>query len=187
MKASEVMGPHRAEAGSVLSVIKPTRHFIWISMCHLFILTQVSASLFVSAAVFIRSDDFFISPFRMCLTHEDGEVRRSALWGAESEITINHLLTVVILGLYIPVVLVPFSLLAIMFAAYTKDGSLLWVSVLCQAASSLLMLTGIIVFLFLNLPFLAWENMTLWFYNCVAVPVELVITTVLTHVLRRRL
>ena len=181
------MGPHRAEAGSVPSVNNPTRHVLWISMCLLFILAQALASLFVSAAVFIRTEDVLISPFQMCLRCEDGELRCFPLLGAETGITIDILGNVVILCLYIPLVLVAFSLLTMLFMAYTKDVSLLWCSVLCQAASSLLILTGIILFLILNLQFVAWKNMTLWFYIYVGVQVELVITTVLTYVSRRRL
>ena len=142
-------------------------------MCLLLILTQALASLFLSAAVFIRSDDVLISPFRMCLTQEHAEMQCSPFSGAVFEVK-------TILCLYVPLVLVAFSLLAMLFGAYTQDRPLLWCSVFCQAVSSLLILTGIIVFLVINLQFVAWENMTLWFYTYVGVQVELVITTVMT-------
>ncbi|CAB1440992.1 unnamed protein product [Pleuronectes platessa] len=136
-------------------------------------MSEALTSLFLFAAVFIRSDDVLISPFRICLTHEHAEMHCTPFSGAVFEVKI-------ILCLYVPLVLVAFSLLAMLFAAYTQDRALLWCSVLCQAGSSLLIMTGIIVFLLLNLPFVAWENMTLWFYIYVGVQVELVITTLMT-------
>lgn len=92
----------------------------------------------------------------------------------------NLLATAVLLCLYIPVVLVAFALLAMLLAAYSRDRAAVWFSAACQAASSLLVLTGVLSFVALYQTYVNWENMTVWFYLCVLVPVELLATTVLT-------
>lgn len=179
---------------AVLSVKRTTGRSFWISVFLLLIFTQMLTSLVLYSGVFILSNEALISPFCFCLKHvgQHGEPScnrwyRSPVNGAESKIKINFLTTVVTLGLYIPVVLVAFALLAMLLATYAKDRAALWFSMACQAASSLLILTGIVSFLLLNQSYVSWQHMTLWFYICVAVQVELVIVTALTHVSGRRL
>lgn len=183
------MRPKTASVMAALSVRRPTR-LSWISLFLLLIFVQMLTSLVLSAGVFVLSSEALISPFHFCFKHRHGDLSCDG-WhgnrGAESEIKINILATAVILGLYIPVVLVAFALLAMLLAAYAKDRAALWLSMACQAASSLLILTGIIGFLVLNRSHVSWENMTLWFYMCVAVQVQLVIITALTRASERRL
>ncbi|KAA8590204.1 hypothetical protein FQN60_014138, partial [Etheostoma spectabile] len=146
-------------------------------------LTNMLTSLVFFAGVFILSSEALISPFHFCLTRQHGELSCNysrPVSGAESEIKINILAPAVILGLYIPVVLVAFALMAMLLTAYTRDTATLSFSMTCQAASILLMLAGVIVFLILYQSYLSWEHMTIWFYACVAVPFELFILTVLT-------
>ncbi len=170
------------------SARRPTR-LTWISVFLLLIWVQMLTSLVLSAGVFVLSDEALISPFRFCLIRGEPSCdgwRRDPASGAESEIKINILATVVILALYVPMVLVAFALLATLLAAYARDGATLRFGMACQAASSLLILTGIIGFLLLNRSHASWENMTLWFYICVGAQVELAIATALTRASGRR-
>uniref|UniRef100_A0A8D3BLY4 Uncharacterized protein n=1 Tax=Scophthalmus maximus TaxID=52904 RepID=A0A8D3BLY4_SCOMX len=176
--------PAAGRCAQRLRTVRTGCHFFRISMFLLLIFLQMSASLVFSAGVFVLSDDVLISPFRMCLTDEYGELH------CYPEIKmnfLNFLITAVILALYVPVVLVAFALLAMLLTAHTRDRAVLWLSMACQAASSVLILTGLIAFLLLNQPYATWENMTIWFYMCVGVQVELMITTVLTRVSERKL
>lgn len=175
---------------AALSVRRPTRLSLWISVFLLLIFIQMSTSLVRFGGVFIHSNEALISPYHFCPTQQHGDLSCNGWYwsfvtGAESEITINILRLVVILSLYIPVVLVAFALLAMLFAAYAKDRAVLWFSMTCQAASSLLFLNGIICFLVLYQSYVSWEHMTIWFYLCVGVQVELVIITVVTFVSRK--
>lgn len=173
---------------TAVPVRRTTSLLFWISVSFLLLaFVQMLSSLIFSAGVFIFSGEGFISPFHICLTSQHGEPScRSPLNGAEYGIIINILSTVVILCLYIPVVLVAFALLAMMFAAYAKDTATLCFSMLCQAASSPLIFAGLFIFLLLNQSNKSWDHMTVWFYLCVGAAVELGVTAVLTSVLRRR-
>ncbi|KAL6106872.1 uncharacterized protein ACO6RY_10633 [Pungitius sinensis] len=176
---------------TTLSVRRPAGFSRWISVCLLLIFIKMLTSLVLFAGVFIVSKEALISPFQFCPTRHHGELScnlpRRPISGGESEMKMNLLATAVILCLYIPVVFVAFALLAMLLAAYTKDRAALWFSAACQAASSLLVLTGIIVFLALYQTYVNWEHMTIWFYLCVLVQVELLITTVLTCICGKRL
>lgn len=171
---------------AAFSVKKPTLLCLGISAFLLLIFIQMLTSLMHFAGVFIFYDEARISPFHFRLTRQQGELFYSWWSGAESQI-INILTTAVILSLYIPVVLVAFALLAMLLAAYAKDRAAFWFSMACQAASSILILTGVIGFLVLYRLYVSWEHMTIWFYLCVGVQVELVIVTLLTRVSLRRL
>lgn len=171
-----------------LRVKRPTRRSLGISVLLLFIFIQVVTSLVVFAGVFILSNNFLISPLHSCPTHEYSQLfchKLNLFSEAESQIEIITK-TVIIISLYSPVVLVAFALLAMLFVVYTKDRAVLWLSMACQAASSILILTGITVFLLLNQSYVSWGGLTICFYVCVAVPFELIITTVLTCVSGRR-
>lgn len=177
---------------AALSARRPTRRLCWMSMLLLLVLLQMLTSLVLFAGVFIHSDEAVISPFGFCLIGQRGklscyESHRSSVSGAESEVKINILTVVVTLGLYVPVVLVAFALLAMLLAAYAKDRAALWFSTACQAASSLLILTGIIAFVVLNQTYVRWDYLTPWFFLCVGVQVELAITAGLTRASGTRL
>lgn len=150
-----------------------------ISVLLLLIFIQMLTSLVLFGGVFILSDETLISPFLFCVTLHRGE--RFCHREADSELKTNALTTVVILGLYVPLVLVAFALLSMLFAAYAKDRGTLQCSLACQAASGLLILTGIAGFLLLNQFYASWEHMTPWFYVCVGAQLELVFTTALTQ------
>ena len=185
------MRPTKASDMAALSVRRPPGHFLWTSVFLLLIFIQMSTSLLCFGGVFIRSKEAVISPYQFCPAQQHGYLScngwdRSVVTGAESKITINILRQLVILSLYIPVVLVAFALLAMLFAAYARDRAAYWFSMACQAASSLLFMTGIIGFLVLNQSYVSWEHMTTWFYICVGVQVQLVVTTVLTFVSRKK-
>uniref|UniRef100_A0A8C9XZ39 Uncharacterized protein n=1 Tax=Sander lucioperca TaxID=283035 RepID=A0A8C9XZ39_SANLU len=168
---------------AVLSARRSTGLFLWILVFLLLIFIEMLTSLVLFGGVFILSSEALISPFHFCLTRQHGELSCNysrPVSGAESEIKIIILATAVILGLYIPVVLVAFALMTMLLAAYTKDTATLRFSMACQAASILLMLAGIIVFLILYESYLNLEHMTIWFYVCVGVPFQLFIITVLT-------
>lgn len=176
---------------AALSARRPIGPWTWISVLLLLILIQMLTSLVLFGGVFILSNETLISPTLFCLIHQHGELScdnryRNPASGADSEIKIN-LRTVVILGLYVPLVLVAFALLSMLLAAYAKDRAALWFSMALQAASSLLILTGVVAFLLLNHLYVSWEHMTPWFYVCVGVQVQLVVVAALTLVLGKRL
>lgn len=172
MCRSEIKGPHQASVTAAIAMKSPTRRCLWISVFLLLIFIQTVWYLVL-----------FPGPFRT----ESGGLYYTSFRGTEFQIIIYIISTVVVLSLYVPVVLVAFALLAVLLTAYAKDRAALWFSLACQAASGLLILTGIIAFLVLNQPYVTWKDMTPWFYVCVGVQVELGITTVLTCVLGRRL
>lgn len=156
---------------------KTTWQCLLISMSLLLILLQMSSSLVVFSGVFIHSDEVLISPFTC--------PERYNVYGADCGITTD--IIIITLGLYVPLVLVAFALLSMLFAAYARDGAAMGLSMALQAASSLLIHAGIIGFLVLYQSYVTWEHMTLSFYLCVGVQVQLVITTVLTWMTRRHL
>uniref|UniRef100_A0A665UW48 Transmembrane protein n=1 Tax=Echeneis naucrates TaxID=173247 RepID=A0A665UW48_ECHNA len=152
----------------------------------LLIFSQQLTSLFLFDGVFICSTDVLISPFRFCLK-KDGQVYCSSVCEGECDIKIYMATIAVILALYMPVVLVAFALLAMLFTVYARETATLTFSMICQAASSLLIVAGIIVFLLFNWQYVSWEALTPWFYMCMGVQVELIITTVLIGILRRKI
>ncbi|CAJ1056877.1 Hypothetical protein SMAX5B_010001 [Xyrichtys novacula] len=156
-----------------------------VSCLLMLVYIQIITSLVINAGVFIFSDEVLISPFNFHLTSQHEPSYQSPTAGAYFWTTI--LSAAMTLGLCVPVALVAFALLAMMLAVYAKDIPALWLSTGCQGVSSLLILTGIITFLLLNNSYVSLEHMTLWFYLCVGVLVELVITTALTFVSMRRL
>lgn len=159
----------------------------WISVLLLCIITQILTCLVIFGGEFIRSEEILISPFRFCPIGQSGELSCTDRYGASvGGAGLQMVETLVILALYVPVVLVSFALLAMLLAAYTKDTAAVCVSMACQGASSILILTGIIAFLMLNWFYVSWDHMTLWFYVCVGLPVQLIAVTALTHVLRER-
>lgn len=164
---------------AALSVRKATAFSLWISLILLLILIQMLTSLMLFAGVFIFSDDALISPFHWWY--------QSDVSGAESEGNMDTPSIVLILILYVPLVLVAFALLAMLLAAYAKDKAALWFSMASQAASSLLILTGIVGFLIFYWSYVSSERMTIGFYICVGVQVELAVITVLSWLLGRRL
>lgn len=164
---------------AALSVRKATAFSLWISLILLLILTQMLTSLMLFAGVFIFSDDALISSFHWWYQID--------VSGAESEGNVDPPSIVLILTLYVPLVLVAFALLAMLLAAYAKDKAALWFSMASQAASSLLILTGIVGFLIFYWSYVSWERTTIGFYICVGVQVELAVTTVLSWLLGRRL
>lgn len=175
-----------------MAALSVRRTPLWISVLLLLIFIQMVTSLVLFGGVFILSKETLISPFLFCLIRQHGELschngHRVPVSGADSETKRNVLTAVVTLSLYAPLVLVAFALLSMLFAAYAKDRATLWCSMACQAASSLLLLTGVVAFLLLNQLHVSWEHMTPWFYVCVGVQVQLVIVTALTHVSGKRL
>lgn len=157
---------------AVFSVESPTWRCFWISMFLLFIFIQMLTSMVISGGVLIFSSRVVISP-------EYGKL----IFEKENYI----LITIIILGLCSPMVLVAFAMLSMLLAAYGKDRATLWLGKVCQGASSLLLLIGIIVFLLRYRSDVSWGDMSLWFYICVGVQLQLIFTTVLTCVLGRKL
>lgn len=163
-----------------MAALPVRRTRLGISVLLLLIFIQMLTSLVLFGGVFILSDEALISPFLHCVTRHHGE--RFCHREADSELKVNVLTTAVILCLYVPLVLVAFALLSMLFAAYAKDRGTLRSSLACQAASSLLILTGVAGFLLLNQFYASWEHMTPWFYACVGAQLQLLVTTALTHV-----
>ncbi|TKS73358.1 hypothetical protein D9C73_007436 [Collichthys lucidus] len=87
----------------------------------------------------------------------------------------------------LPIALVPFALLAMLFAFYGKDRSVFLLSLVCQTTSSALILNCITVFLLRNWIYGSWEHMTFIFYIFVGVEIQLVTVTALSHMSWRRL
>lgn len=164
-----------------MAALSVRRTHLWISALLLLIFIQMVTSLVLFGGVFILSKETLISPSLFCLIRQHGEL------SCDEGYRVPVLTAAVTLSLYAPLVLVAFALLSMLFAAYAKDRATLWCSMACQAASSLLILTGVIAFLLLNQLYVSWEHMTPWFYVCVGVQVQLVIVTALTHVSGKRL
>ncbi|XP_070406501.1 uncharacterized protein [Nothobranchius furzeri] len=167
----------------------PLSHTDFDAVC---LLLNMATSLVYFAGVFISSSQAVISPFLFCQTSRHAEVtcsrwQRSSPDEVDSERNINFVATLLILCFYAPLAFVAFALLAVLLAAYAKDRSTLKFSMVCQAASSTLLLTGIVGFLLSYQSYVTWEDLTLWFYLCVGVQLELVVTTVLTGVAGKNL
>lgn len=99
----------------------------------------------------------------------------------------NFLQSLVVVCFYFPVVFVAFSFLAMLIATYTKDRAPIRYSLALQVASSLLTLAGIILFVAYYHSYFGLKDMTVLFYGCVGVQVELVVTSVLTYMSARKL
>lgn len=169
------------EAMTALSDRNSTGLCYWISAVLLLIFIQMWISLVVFCGEFICSDDIAISPFHFCLIQQGEKVCH--VWqGPNPDIKVDVFTSVIIFSLYVPLVFVAFALLSTLFAAYSKDSLLLCLSVALQAASSFLILTGIIAFLVLNQSHLSWKHMTIWFYSSCGVHSELIAVTLLTLV-----
>lgn len=164
-----------------------------VALLLLFILIQLLCALILSHGKFVSSNNAWISPFNICLRGQDGAMTctmdyydsMATAGGAETN---NHLLRMlIILSLYVPLVLVPFGLMAFLFAVLGKDGGVLRLSIACQALSSLLMLLGLCVFVGLHWPYVSLASMTAGYYNCVTVFAELILAARLTWMSGRRL
>ncbi|KAM3608709.1 uncharacterized protein V6R79_003457 [Siganus canaliculatus] len=171
---------------------RPTGHIKEILVTLPLIFIQMLTSLGLYAGVFIRTEEISISPFQFCKTRQHGEPpcvawNRSLISKDICETKRNIFSSVTIVALYASVVLVAFALLAMWLAVYAKDTATLWVSMVCQAVSCLLILTGIATFLLLNQSYVSWDHMTFSFYVCVSVLIQLVIVTALTYVSVRQL
>lgn len=158
----------------------------WISALLLLIFFQMLISLLVFGGEFICSSEIAISPFHFCLI-QHGEKFCDVWQGPNSDIKVDIVTAVIIVSLYAPLLFVAFALLSTLFAAYGRDGLLLCLSGALQAASSLLILTGVIAFLVLNQSYLSWKHMTIWFYSCCGVHSELIVVTLLTFVSTKKL
>lgn len=167
---------HEAMAG--LSLRSSTSVY-WISVLLLLILCQMLTSLVVFGGEFISSNEMAISPFHFCLI-QHGERFCDVWYQPDSDIKGGIFRTVMIFSLYLPLVFVAFALLSTLFAAYGRNSTLLWFSAALQAASSLLILTGVVAFVALNHLHLSWEHLTIWFYFCPGVHLELAFAAALT-------
>lgn len=157
----------------------------------LLLLNFLQTVLLHTNGVFIHSDKVLIGPafFYLNSQHDEPMCRP---WESCSPSGHSHQKTyftelVLLLCFYVPIVLVPFAMLGMLLAAYSKDRTTLQCSMACQAASSLLILGGIITFLISFHSYLSWKDMTHWFYLCVGVEAQLIITTTLTSVLQKEL
>lgn len=153
----------------------------WISVLLLLILIQMLTSLVVFSGEFICSSEMAISPFHFCLI-QHGEKFCDVSQQPDSDIMGDTLRAVIIFSLYVPLVFVAFALLSMLFVAYSRGRGLLWLSAALQAASSLLILTGVIAFVAFNRSYLRWEHLTIWFYICSGVHLELAFMAALTCV-----
>lgn len=169
------------ETTAAPSVRNPTGLCYWISALLLLIFIQMLTSLVAFGGEFIRSSEAVISPFGFCLI-QHGEKFCGVTRRPDTDINVDVLAAVIIISLCVPLVFVAFVFLSMLFAAYGRSSSVLCLSLALQAASSLLILTGVIAFLVLNQTYLSWEHMTIWFYTCCGVHIELIVATLLTFV-----
>lgn len=140
-------------------------------------------------SVFIDYNHVTISPFNFCTKGQhDGITLCQALplppaTGAGQTAMIASRIAV-ILALYTPLVLVAFALLSALLSAYgRRDLRVLQLSLWCQAASSGLTLLGLVWFVGLYWAYASPSAMTLCFYGCVGVPVELTFTMCLSSLM----
>ncbi|XP_046889588.1 uncharacterized protein LOC124476474 isoform X2 [Hypomesus transpacificus] len=126
------------------------RHCCMSFVCFflLLLLAQMLYVLVLLHGLFINSTKALISPFNVCHRGQDGLFCNDHNYdvGDASKLNTNIARVTVILGLYSPLALVPFALLAFLFAVCCEEGGLLWVSLVCQTASSLLTLLGLCVY-----------------------------------------
>lgn len=155
----------------------------------LLIFLQMTASLMFFAAVFIDSNHVTISPFNVCTRGPHDEItcgqalpQPTSTGVGQTMMSISRI--VVILSLYVPLVLVAFALLSLLLSAYGwGDLGVLQLSLWCQAAASGLTLLGLGWFVGIYWAYASPSAMTLCFYSCVCVPVELTITTCVRYML----
>lgn len=147
----------------------------------LLILIQMLTSLVVFGGEFICSSEAAISPFYFCVI-QHGEKLCDAWQHTDSDLTAGTFRTVVIFSLYAPLAFVAFALLSTVLASYGRESSLLWISAALQMASSFLILNGVIAFVVLNYSHLSWKHLTIWFYICCGVHLELAFVAALTCV-----
>lgn len=162
----------------------------WSGICVLLLLILLQILLLHFAGVFINSKEVRFGPAFFCLYSQDDEPlcdqqERDFYPHSFSWRTIIY--AMMPLCFYVPIALVAFALLSLLFSAYGKDRGTLWCSLALQAASCLLILGGIIVFLIRFRSYVSLENMTVWFYLCLGVEAMLILTTVLTWILGRKL
>lgn len=169
------------QAMTALSLRNSTSLCYWISLLLLLILIQMLTSLVVFGGEFICSSETAISPFHFCLI-QHGEKFCDIWQQPVSGIKGDTFRTVIIVSLYVPLVFVAFALLSTLFAAYGRGRTLFCLSAALQAVSSLLILTGVITFVALNHSYLSWEHLTVWFYICSGVHLELAFVAALTCV-----
>lgn len=172
------------EVMNALSDRNSTGLCYWIPALLLLIFIQMLTSLVVFGGEFICSSETTISPFHFCLIQHGKKF--CDVW-PDSYTKVDVLAPLIIVSLYAPLVFVAFALLSSLFAAYSSDGTVLCLGVALQAASSLLILTGVIAFMVLNQSYLSWKDITIWFYSCYGVHLELVVVTVLSHVFVKKL
>ncbi|KAJ0029226.1 hypothetical protein NQD34_004223, partial [Periophthalmus magnuspinnatus] len=144
---------------------------------------QISTSLLIFSGEFIHTDKLVISPFHTCIV-QGNETAFGIWWDTKKHecwTQNTFFATVVMLSLYIPIVLVAFSLLAAVLAAYADDKALMWLSALGKGLSSLFLLIGILGFLFLHQTDVDWNGLTFWFYACLGAQVELALAAALTN------
>lgn len=163
------------------SLRSSTSLFYWISVLLLLIFIQMFTSLVVFGGEFICTSETAISPFRFCLI-QHGEKFCDVWQQPDFDTKGDAFRTVIIFSLYSPLVFVAFAFLSTLCAAYGRGKTLLWLSTALQAASSLFILTGVIAFVALNHSYLSWENLTIWFYICCGVHLELAFVAALTCV-----
>ena len=151
-----------------------TCRLLSLSLALLIIWTQMIYTLFIFAADFINSNGVTISPFNFCSKGQNGKIL--SCQPVQS--------TTVYLCHYVPVVLVPFALLSLLLSGYgEEDSSVLRLSMWCQAAASALSLLGLVWFVGLHWAYASQSAMTVYYYCCVLVTVELAVTTYLSSVL----
>lgn len=171
---------------AAFSLRNPTWHILGISLFLLLVFLQMITSFVYYGDVFIQSNEVSIRFGQ----HDERFYRdwlRSYSTRLSSMIIINMFCKLVVLCLYVPVVLLLFALLAMLLAAYAKDKTTLRFSMACQAASSSLILYGLILFLLsLHSSYLNLKDMTLCFYIYVGVSVQLMITTLLTAIVSEK-
>uniref|UniRef100_A0A674CAW6 Uncharacterized protein n=1 Tax=Salmo trutta TaxID=8032 RepID=A0A674CAW6_SALTR len=135
------------------STRRPPRCWPSVALFLVFILTQQLYALIVLQGQLVSSTEAIISPFNFCLQGQDVGVicdDQHNNMAATAGVLVYILRVLVIMSLYTPLVLVPFALMAFLFAVCCDDRGVLWFSVSCQAASSLLMLVGLCVFVGLH-------------------------------------
>uniref|UniRef100_A0A3P9PIX1 Uncharacterized protein n=1 Tax=Poecilia reticulata TaxID=8081 RepID=A0A3P9PIX1_POERE len=129
-----------------LSTRSPGLKSIGISVLLLVILLQVLLLHF--PGVFIHSEKVLIGPVIFCENNQHGELICSQTgWSDHSGQKMYSIEAMLALCFYVPIVLVAFALLCMLLATYARDRTTLRCSMVCQAASALLTLGGIITFL----------------------------------------
>uniref|UniRef100_A0A8C7I5Q7 Uncharacterized protein n=1 Tax=Oncorhynchus kisutch TaxID=8019 RepID=A0A8C7I5Q7_ONCKI len=142
------------------STRRPPRCWPPVALFLVFILTQQLYALIVLQGQLVSSSEANISPFNFCLQGQDVGVTcddQHNHMATTAGVLVDILRVLVIMSLYIPLVLVPFALMAFLFAVCCDDRGVLWFSVSCLAASSLLMLVGLCVFVGLHFNYVAFR------------------------------